>query len=30
MAADPDFDTKNGIVDGPTPPHTDLSAQYKQ
>ncbi|KAH8283609.1 hypothetical protein KR018_009128 [Drosophila ironensis] len=30
MAADPDFDTKNGIVDGPTPPHTELAALYKQ
>ncbi|XP_016980655.1 damage-control phosphatase ARMT1 [Drosophila rhopaloa] len=30
MAGDPDFDTKNGIVDGPTPPHSELAALYKQ
>ncbi|KAH8401018.1 hypothetical protein KR009_002434 [Drosophila setifemur] len=30
MAADPDFDTKNGIIEGETPPHTELSALYKQ
>ncbi|XP_043646259.1 damage-control phosphatase ARMT1 [Drosophila teissieri] len=30
MASDTDFDAKNGIVDGPTPPHTELAALYKQ
>lgn len=30
MGSETDFDAKNGIVDGPTPPHTELAALYKQ
>ncbi|KAH8253938.1 hypothetical protein KR032_007821 [Drosophila birchii] len=30
MSGDEDFDAKNGIVDGPTPPHTELAALYRQ